>query len=151
MTRRAPWWPALVLLIAVACAILAGCGLTGRQVQAQAATAIAQAANATLPILVERFRQQGLRAIDKADTENKARAELARIDSEWAPIWKAWATLRVAQDAWATALEKGGDTAAALGALREAYCGLEAVWPKDIPAIPLGPVACGKKEIFGER
>ena len=140
-----------LLLVVVACTILSGCGLTGRQVQAETATAIATTGNAALPILVERYRQQGLRAVDQADTEEKARAETARVDREWAPIWKAWATLRLAQDVWATALEKGGDTGAALGALREAYCGLEAVWPKDIPAIPLGPVVCGEKELFGER
>jgi hypothetical protein len=120
--------------------------MTGRQIQAHSASAVAQGANAALPILVERYRQQGLRAIDKAETREAAEAALVVIKAEWKPVWDAWEVLRVAQDAWAQALEGGGDTISALWALRVAFCGLQRVWPNDIPAIPIASLSCPKKE-----
>jgi len=118
------------------------CGLSQRQVHAQAANDIAVAANGALPILLERYELAGDKAIAKANTEAEAEAAIAQIKADWKPVWDAWETLRITQDAWATALKDDGDTAATLKALGEAYCGLTAVWPKHIPVMPLDPLQC---------
>lgn len=122
--------------------VLAACDMTALQIQAQTANAVAIGANAALPTLVNRYRQEGLDVIAGAKTRAEAEASLARVRAAWAPVWRAWDTLRVAQDSWATALERGGDTAAALASLKQAYCGLLRVWPKQIPALPVGPLRC---------
>jgi hypothetical protein len=85
---------------------------------------------------------EGDKAIANSKTEAEARTRIEQIKADWKLVWASWETLRVAQDAWAKALEDGGDTAATLKALGEAYCGLQKVWPKQIKAIPLGPLQC---------
>ena len=133
---------ALLLAFAIAISSAAGCSMSARQVQAHAANAIAGAANSALPILLESYRQEGLNAIANASDRTTAETELAAIKERWAPVWKAWETLRVAQNAWATALEEGGDTKAALGEVRAAYCELQKVWPDELAAVPIAPAAC---------
>jgi hypothetical protein len=143
-------WCAIVLVYGAAVIGTAigtvGCSDPFRQVQIHTADSVAEAANAALPILVERYRQEGFRAIDavKASGGNAddAKAAVEAVRAKWAPIWKAWETLSVAQDAWADALESGGDGGATVEALKEAYCGLRGVWPDDIPAVPLAPLRC---------
>jgi hypothetical protein len=126
---------------------LSGCPDYLRQAQAQTANAVAEAANSALPVLVEAYRQEGLRAIDdvkaKGGTEQEARFAIESVKTKWKPIWEAWAALRIAEDAWADALEKDTDTAAALAGLRSAYCQFMARWPSAVPVIPLAPVICG--------
>jgi hypothetical protein len=125
----------------------AGCPDYVRQAQAQTANAVAQAANAALPVIVEAYRQEGLRAIDdvkaKGGTADDARAAVEAVKAKWTPIWEAWAALRIAEDAWADALEQGADTTGALVGLRSAYCQFMARWPSTVPVIPLAPVICG--------
>lgn len=137
MIRRA------LVLLAVLLAV--GCTDAARQIQVQTAEATAAGANAGLPLLVERYRAKGLEIIDKAETRDEAEKKLAVLDAEWAPVWAAWEGLRIAQDAWATALEDGGELGGALEAVKVAYCGLRETWPDDIPAIPLVPVKCAPK------
>ena len=119
-----------------------GCDITGRQIQARTANAVASAANSALPLLVERYQREGEQAIASASDRSTAEAEISAIKKRWAPIWKAWETLRVAEDAWATSIENGGDLGAALPALKAAYCDLLKVWPSQIPAIPISLVRC---------
>lgn len=119
-----------------------GCPAT-QNTQAATANAIANGANAALPMLVDAYRQEGLKAIAKAPTREAAEAELIVIDARWSKVWTAWNVLRVAEDTWATAIETGGDTAAALAGMRTAYCGLQTLWPKEIPAMPIVPIVCG--------
>jgi heme exporter protein D len=92
-------------------------------------------------------RQAGLRAIDdvkaKGGTADDARAAVEAVKAKWTPIWEAWAALRIAEDAWADALEQGADTTGALVGLRSAYCQFMARWPSTVPVIPLAPVICG--------
>ena len=118
------------------------------QIQAQTANAVASGANAALPMLVDKYRQEGNRAIEKAASRPDAEAALSAIKAKWKPVWDAWEVLRVAEDAWATALELGGDTTGALVGLKKAYCGLQGVWPDDVPVVPLAPLKCpsGKAE-----
>lgn len=136
----------LVVIFVALVAALSGCGDMGRLIQARTADGVATAANSGLPILVERYNQEGIDAImavkKSGGTKEQAHAAIAKVKAKWDPVWKAWETLRVAQDAWAGALESGGDTSAALGQLKGAYCGLSAVWPDDIPAVPLAPMKC---------
>lgn len=126
--------------------LVTGCTDAALQIQAQAANSVAQTANAALPILLERYRQEGLRAIDvvkdAGGTADEARAAVDAVKAKWAPVWKAWETLRVAQGAWADTIAGGADAGSTLEALRDAYCGLIQVWPKDIVAVPLGPLKC---------
>jgi hypothetical protein len=135
------------VLVAALPLALSGCPDWVRQAQIQTANSVAQAANAALPMLVEAYRQEGLRAIDdvkaKGGTEQEARAAIESVKTKWKPIWEAWAALRIAEDAWADALEQDTDTGAALAGLRSAYCQFMARWPSAVPVIPLAPVICG--------
>lgn len=122
--------------------ILLVTGCISRQEQAQSANAIAAGANAALPLLVNRYDQEGVRAIDQAKSADEANAAIARIKDKWFPVWHAWETMKVAQDHWATVLEQGGDLGAALKEMQKAYCRLVAIWPEDVMAVPLAPIAC---------
>ncbi len=137
---------AIVVMVISLVTALSGCGNAALQIQVQAANGVATAANAGLPILIERYDQEGIDAImavkKVGGTKDDSRAAAATVKAKWDPVWRAWETLKVAQDAWAGALESGGDTSAALGQLKGAYCGLKEVWPKEIPAVPLGPMKC---------
>ena len=128
-------------VLAVLC-LGAGCDSAALQIQAQTANAVAGAANAGLPVLVERYKAEGDAAIEKAATRAEAETGVAAVKDRWSPIWSAWEALRVAEDGWAVAIEQGGDLGAAIHGLSVAYCGLVAVWPADIPAIPLSPLRC---------
>ena len=140
--------PFCVIVLIASVWTMTGCGNVGLQIQAQTADSVAEAANTALPILIDRYRDDGFRVLErvKADGGNAddARAAIEKVKVKWKPIWDAWEALRVAQDAWATSLESGGDSAAALGALKKACCDLRAVWPEDIPAVPLAPLRCAK-------
>lgn len=125
---------------------LCACDMSARQIQAHTADAIGNAANSALPILLSHYRQEGLDAIQAASTKAEAETELAAIKLRWEPVWKAWESVRIAQNAWATSLEAGADTAAALSAVRTAYCELQGVWPIQLAAMPIAPVACGASQ-----
>ena len=133
-----------LLVALIVAAALVGCAPAVVQVEAQVADSIAVGANAALPVLVSEYRQEGLTAIAASASRTDAETKLTAIKAAWAPRWKAWETFRVAQDAWATALEKGGDLTAGLAALQTAYCGLIGVWPSEIPAMPAVPLQCPK-------
>jgi len=113
------------------------------QIQAQTANSISLAANTSLPILIGEYKQQGTHEITISKNEQDATERLLVIDKKWQPVWKAWETLRVAHDAWATIIEGKGDTVKALLALKDAYCGLLKVWPAEIRAIPMAGIVCG--------
>lgn len=136
------------VVLAMLLVLAASCADPLRQIQIHTADSLAEGANSALPILVSSYRQEGFAAIDavkaSGGTAAEARAAIEDIKARWKPVWQAWETLRVAQDAWADALEGGADTAAALVVLKDAYCGLRSVWPQDIPAVPLVPVRCPK-------
>ena len=139
----------LTLLLVVATMLMSsvfGCTDSALQVQAQVANGVAQAANAGLPLLVDRYRNQGFSEMEavkgRGGTEEEARAAIARVEAEWDPVWKAWDTLQLAQNKWATVIETGGNTLVALAQLKDAYCKLRLVWPKGLPAIPLAPLRC---------
>lgn len=139
-------WIFLAALAGVA-TFMIGCTNPAIQIQAHTADSIAEAANSTLPMLIQRYREEGFRELErlKAEggaTQDDANAALAVVKARWKPIWAAWDALSVAQDAWADALETGGALGPPLKALKEAYCQLRAVWPKDIPAVPLAPLRC---------
>lgn len=140
-----------LLMIALHLVVAGGCNQTVMQVQAQTATAVASAANAALPVLVERYRREGIEIVlavkQRGGTADEARDLLQGLKDRWAPVWEAWEGLRIAQDAWADSIEGGGSPAAAAAALKDAYCGLMLVWPEDIPAVPLAPLSCAKEAI----
>ena len=138
----------LVLFAALLSLTLTGCPGFWSAVQdpidVAAANGVADVANTALPMLVELFNNDGYRAIEKAKTEEEATAAIVAVEAKWKPIWQAWNTLKVAQDAWAQVIESDGDTAKALAALKSAYCGLLGVWPKQIPVVPMGAFSCGE-------
>lgn len=123
-----------------------GCSGTQRQAQSVAASSLAVAANRAYPKLQAAYRAEGDRAIDAAPTQAEARAALAVVRERWAPVWRAWDAVRLAQDAWATALESGAsadDVARTVVALQAAYCGLRAATPgaalAEVPGFGCGP------------
>jgi hypothetical protein len=137
----------LVTIFALVAAGALGCANPALQIQAATADSVAEAANSALPILVQRYREEGFRELERLKAEgganqDDANAALEVVKAKWKPIWDAWEALSIAQDAWATALETGGDTGPALKALKKAYCELRGVWPEDIPAVPLAPMRC---------
>jgi len=133
-----------VLLLALT-VLLCGCE-NANQVQAQTANGIAQAANASLPILLQRMQEEGIAELKavlaRGGDREDAEAAAARVDAAWEPIWKAWDALRVAQGRWAAVIEEGGDLTSALSEMVGAYCDFKAIWPGSIPAMPLAPLRC---------
>lgn len=121
---------------------LAGCP-DPYQIQAQTANSISLAANTSLPLLIDEYKQQGVHEITLSKNEQEATTRLLAIETKWQPIWKAWEVLRVSHDAWASIIEGKGDTIKALLALKDAYCGLIKVWPAEIRAIPMAGIPCG--------
>ena len=135
----------LVVLMYCFCLLfLVGCPQID-QVQVQTANSIAMAANASLPILVSEYRQQGVTEINLSKTEEEATRRVLVVEQKWQPVWKAWETLRLAHDVWAEVLEARGDALAALLAFKNAYCGLMKTWPAEIRAIPMAGIVCGAK------
>ncbi len=121
----------------------AGCGPGALELQTRAANQVALAANAVAPVLITSEQVEGDRAIDAAADKAAARAQLAAVEAKWAPIWTAYKALAVAQDQWATALEKGGDTAAAVEALRASFCKLKVLLPLEVKLPPaVSAVVC---------
>lgn len=118
------FWKITVVTLALA---HASCGAHADEVQVVVANSVALAANVGLPALVEAERQQGILAIQGSADRETARAKLTQIEHDWAPVWLAWKALSVAQAAWATALETGGDKIAAALAVRGAFCKLRAL------------------------
>lgn len=135
-----------VLVLVWLALVLCGCPGSTLQVQAQAANVVAAAANASLPVLVEAYRLEGMEAIDavkaQGGTAEQARRAVDEVKARWAPIWLAWGKLKEAENQWATALEAGNESAGAVVALRAAYCELEACWPASVPAMPLSFAKC---------
>lgn len=127
-------------------ALLSGCSGSMRQIQAQTATGIASAANSSLPMLVSKMRDEGFESLQEVlvrhGTREEAEAAIAAVEARWAPVWKAWDALRLAQGHWATALEAGGDLGAVLVEMKEAYCEFQAALPGSLPVIPLAPLRC---------
>lgn len=128
---------------------MTGCSNMGMQIQVRTADSIAEAGNSALPILVERYQAEGDRVLQRLKgngraTQSDARATIDKVKAKWKPIWDAWDALAAAQNAWAETLENDGDTGAALSSLKGAYCDLRKVWPKEIPAVPLGPLRCAQ-------
>lgn len=126
---------------------LAGCTSSATGVQARIADGIGVAANQSLPMLVNRYESMGdqilQRLKERGDVSmEEARAAIQAHKDNWAPVWKAWESLQVAQNGYADALEQKLPLAAIVTELREAFCELRAAWPEDIPAIPLAPVVC---------
>jgi len=113
------------------------------QIQAQTANSISLAANTSLPILIDEYKQQGTHEITLSKNEVDATSRLLVVEKKWQPVWKAWETLRVAHNAWASIIEGKGDTIASFLALKDAFCGLMNVWPAEIRAIPMSGIVCG--------
>lgn len=147
--RLASWLGHLLCAAVVLVAPLPACSSATLQVESRVADGVAVAGNTALPILVERYRDEGIDAIlavkHAGGSADEARAAVDAVKARWAPVWTAWDALAAAQDGWATAIEQGGDASAALGGLKAAYCSLLFSWPKDVPAAPLAPISCGER------
>ena len=115
------------------------------EIQVQAANSVAIAANASLPVLVSEYKQQGVTEINLSKTEEEATKRVLVIEQKWHPVWMAWEALRLAHDTWSTILESGGDTLSAFLAIKSAYCSLVKAWPEEIRAIPMAGIPCGAK------
>lgn len=136
----------LVLVVMMLSLATVGCAQSARMVQAQTANSIAVSANEMLPWLLETYNKEGmdaLRAVKAAggDREDAIMA-INDIKRAWKPRWQAWKSLQLAHDKWATVLEEGADTTTALRELKEAYCRLRQIFPRKLPAIPLGIIKC---------
>jgi hypothetical protein len=121
------FWTGALPLVNLSVIWASGCGPHADEIQAAVANSVARAANVGLPALVEAERQQGMAAIQASPDRETARAKLTQIEHDWAPVWTAWKALSATQGAWATALEHGGDKAAAALAVRDAFCRLRAL------------------------
>jgi hypothetical protein len=123
--------------------VIGGCGPKAIEVQSKVANDVALAANAIAPVLLATEQAEGDKAIDAAADKAAAKAALVVIQKKWDPIWISYRAVAVAQDAWATALEKKGDTTAAVQALQAAFCKLKVLLPPEIkiPA-PVAIIVC---------
>lgn len=142
----------LVLFAAILSLVMTGCpgfwSVVQDPIDVAAANGVADVANASLPMMVELFNQDGYRAIEKAKTKEEATAAIVVVEAKWKPVWQAWHTLKIAHDAWVNVINSDGDTTEVLSALKDAYCGLLDVWPKQIPVVPMGAFSCG--EVIGQ-
>jgi hypothetical protein len=141
----------IFILVAVLLSLVSmGCSSGARVIQAQTANAIAGSANGMLPLLLDKYDEEGmtvLRAVkDAGGNREDALAAIEEVKRKWKPVWLAWDTLQLAHDRWATLLEKGSDTSTALKELKSAYCRLRAIFPSELPVIPLGIVQCEEQE-----
>lgn len=130
------------LFLIIIAVLSLGCTDPAKQLQIRTADAVAVGANDALPALVSSYKSQGDAVIANATSREAAEAGIAKVKEDWAPVWQAWDTLAAAHGVYATALESDGDIGAALEGMRVAWCGLRAVWPEHIPAIPLLPIKC---------
>jgi hypothetical protein len=123
--------------------VVAGCGPKAIDVQSKVANDVALAANAIAPVLLTSEQAEGDKAIDAATDKAAARVALAKVEAKWAPVWVSYRAVAVAQDAWATALEKKGDTTVAVQQLQAAFCKLKTLLPPEvkIPA-PVAIIVC---------
>jgi hypothetical protein len=99
------------IIFCILLAVLSGCSA---QQQATAAAAVATSMNASLPLLIETYKQEGLDAIRRAPDRATAEAELAEIEGRWRPVWVAWDALASAE---------------VYQAVVEHYCSLMWNWP----------------------
>lgn len=134
------------LLVVIFCCVCAmGCAPGAAQIAAREANAIAQTANAQLPVLVDTYAEQGFRAIDGAPDEASARAAIAAIKRRWEPVWSGWEALSVAHRAVIAAVvaEDAIGIVSEAPKLRDAYCATQAAMESlELPALPLSPVVC---------
>lgn len=163
---------ALLVFLAVAvlgpAAVLPGasgvvaCSPADLQVQAASAETLGRFANTGLDLLGQAFLDELLdaernAAAGETDVEARGRAmDVAsdRVKAAWRPVWGdppgtpsrmlgAWDVFREAHDVWATAIESGGDRAAAEQAVQQAFCALAAVAPpRAQPVLAAVGIAC---------
>ncbi len=125
------------------------CGSGSRQVQATVADAVAQAANVAAPVLVEEYRRALWVCLDASTDRPSYDVCRAKVDHDWTRVRLAWGHLRMAQDSYATALEKGTVTLEDYArGLRVAYCEFRADVPRlalpkvpELPGLPCGEFA----------
>jgi hypothetical protein len=134
------WFYAALICTAL---VIGGCGPKAIDTQAKIANDVAIAANAIAPVLLASEQAEGDKAIDAATDKATAKAALAKVEAKWAPVWVSYRAVAVAQDAWATALEKKGDTTVAVQQLQAAFCKLKTLLPPEvkIPA-PVAIIVC---------
>lgn len=131
--------------------VLGGCaGARPAEAQTRVVATVETAINSVaLPALRDEYTRQGraelAAAREHGETAVEARARLDALDARWRPVVEAFATLRLANDAYiaADALAKSdGDTARvllALGGLRRAWCDFRAALPPGVELPDLLP------------
>lgn len=155
------------LLLPVFLSLALGCSPSAIQTQVTLANAVAIAANAALPRVVEVYRQAGIAIIATSDSRATAETRLVQLMEEWAPVWGncgprvegtppvttctggAWHLLETAHAAWTRALERRvegqeidlTEAVSLANDLRTAYCELRATLPGEfhLPDVPVLP------------
>jgi hypothetical protein len=136
--RQAMMWRIALTLALVAC------GGVERS-DARAANALAVASNAALPFVVDRYRNEQLEQLDSDAGEIETRSRVIEVRHQWAPVWLAWESYRVAFGVYATALEQADSdgAGAALARMGAAACAFRASLPRELaPKLPALPVRC---------
>lgn len=131
---------------AVSLALIMSCATFGsspesQNVQVKTANALALVVNGLVPVLRDVEELEGDRAINAAPDKAAARKALDAIELKWKPIWEAEKAVQVTQGAWATAIEKGEDRAAAFTAVEQAFCKFKSILPPDVAGVYVVPVA----------
>jgi hypothetical protein len=127
-------------------ALCSGCaGDQSRKVQAGVADAIARSANIAEPVIVEGYRRALFRCLDTSKERTEYEVCRAKADHQWVAIRLAWGHLRMAQDEYATALEKGNaDVTTYLQWITIAYCEFKSYVPKDAPLPAIAGLVCAE-------
>jgi hypothetical protein len=110
--------------------------------QAKIASAIAVTVNETVPLLRDAESQEGDDIIHTSTDDVSAHMRLAALEERWKPIWEAEKALRLAQNVWATTLEKGGDKDAAAKAVLATFCRFAPLLPRSMPRLSLATYLC---------
>ncbi len=147
--RREPYallWGYAFLAAAFCLTMALCCGCTGdqsRKVQAGVADAIARSANIAEPAIVEGYRRALFKCLDGAKERTEYELCRAKADVQWTRIRLAWGHLRMAQNDYAAALEKGSvDVSTYVQWITIAYCEFKFYVPKDTPLPAIAGLPC---------
>lgn len=111
---------------------VSGCSPTTAQI-------LVKVANASNPLLLEAYRQEGLAALDSVKCEQgpticdeATQTALAAVDARWAPVWAAWDAFVAARDIYSATQEYGQEPD--IKDLQRTYCDLLVVLPDEYRA-----------------
>ncbi len=128
---------ALLALLTVACA--GG----QRKTQVAAANEVARISNELQPVVIEAYEDENRRCVRDAQSIDEGKACFAKVDARFLALFRARKALAIAQDRYATELERGGDgKEVSAGTLINTWCSFRSAAFVAGIKVPEIPVTC---------